>query len=331
MTKSPKEREIGGYFALELPGDSLPDWLRNSIGFRSARDAMLAALMNAHPRSVWAPNYICSAVNDVLAAYGASVKRYTLDANLGVPSDILVGEDEVIIVVDYFGISAPTVNSALDRYGPHRVLVDAAQSLYFTTDRDTTVVYSPRKFLGVPDGGLLVTNSVMPEPDEANEIESIFRSEHLLLRSAGLTSSGYASFQRAEQSLEKLTQESMSRLTRSLLQNANYMGSAKRRIENYRLIQSCLAHRGIMVRDLPESCVPLCCPIPCDEASHMRQRLANQGIFSPCYWPHIDVPADDIVGREMAGSTIFLPCDQRYSEDDMLYMVDTFFNFGQIR
>ena len=49
------------------------------------RSALAAVLLAALPGREWAPNFICGAVDETLRAIGADVRRYALDASLGVP------------------------------------------------------------------------------------------------------------------------------------------------------------------------------------------------------------------------------------------------------
>lgn len=312
---------IGGYFSLECTsGQGLP-WLRSAVGYQSARSAITAVLIAVKPRVVWVPNYICGAVNDALGATGVRVRRYELAADSGVPDHIDLGSSDWLICVDYFGISTSAINSALDRFGPERVLVDASQSLFYPVRPGGTAVYSPRKFVGVPDGGLLRSWLDLPPAREANELDSIARSQHLLIRLSGLVEVGYTQFRVAEGSLENCDPIAMSQLTRRLLESIDFCDVANRRIANYQKMAKELSCFNLKVPSLPEGAVPQCCPVFDVDAVRLRQCLASKSIFLPTYWPDSIIPETDAVANTLRDRTLFLPCDQRYSESEMTHVV----------
>ena len=167
------EIAIGGYFSWEQGAGTGLVWLRTAAGYQSARCAIVAALRAAQPVRVWAPHYICGAVNDALAASDVAVQRYPLSSEWGPPARLALETGDWLLCVDYFGICRPQIEMVLNKFGSERVLVDASQSLFHKTRAGETAVYSPRKFLGIPDGGLLTTELELPAPPEADEQEDL--------------------------------------------------------------------------------------------------------------------------------------------------------------
>jgi hypothetical protein len=312
-----EQMAIGGYFALERGvGAGLP-WIDEAIGYQSARSALAAALTTLRPSAIWAPNFICGAVNDSLRSIGAQVRRYVLTEALGVPDEVSLAATELLICVDYFGINAAAVDQALDRFGSDNILVDASQSLFFRPRHGGAAVYSPRKFVGIPDGGLLRTARRMPTAHEASEANSIRRSEHLLYRLAGLVDAGFAKFQEAEASLSGCEPVAISRLTDALLRSIDLENVAELRIRNYRHIAGLLHAAGIAAQSLPSGTVPLCLPVKCDDAIQVRSKLVAQRIFTPTYWADAVIPDADHVALKLRDHTVYLPCDQRYGEPEL--------------
>jgi hypothetical protein len=314
---------IGGYFGWENSTGGGLDWLRRATSYQSARCAIVAFLRVAKPKRIWVPNYICGAVNDALTAVGVSVKRYPLSSTWSVPSDLFLDAGDWLLCVDYFGICRTQTEAILERFGPERVLVDASQSLFHKPREKETAVYSPRKFVGVPDGGLLLTDLELPPPGEADEVSSLIRCKHLRSRSEGRVADGHLQFQTAEESLKNCEPMAMSKLTAALIDSVDAEGIAERRVANYGLLASQLSMYGTNVPELRSNTVPLCCPVADIEAPRKRKELAAKGIYTPSYWPDSIIPEDDTYGLRLRDATLFLPCDQRYAAPEMLQVVSS--------
>lgn len=308
---------IGGYFSLELGGGNGLPLFKSAIGYQSARSAMAAALIVANPKTVWVPYFICGVVNDMLHSIGINVRHYPLTENFGVPFDLELGAFDLLICADYFGMCGSKVNTAIEHYGAQRVLVDASQSLYFPPYAESTVVFSPRKFVGVPDGGLLFSPRKLPPLLPADETGSEFRSRHLLTRASGQVQAGFLEFQEAEKSLIGCGPYAMSTMTQTLLGTIDFNGIAVRRRANYKVLAAGLSANGFQTMALPPSAVPLCFPILDLNADVLRLQLASQRIFTPAYWPDASIPACDRVGALLRDRTLYLPCDQRYGTYEM--------------
>lgn len=308
---------IGGYFSLERgEGAGLP-FIDEAIGYQSGRSALAAVLSVASPKAVWAPHFICGSVNDTLLCLDLEVRRYALDETLGVPETVSPAATDLVLCVDYFGISSPGVERAIDRFGVDRVLVDASQSLFYRHRSGCTTIYSPRKFLGVPDGGLVLTSRHLPERCDPDETHSVARSQHLLYRLAGLVEAGYAKFLEAEESLAGCEPIALSRLTKTMLRSIDMETVAASRLHNYHCVADMLRSAGFAVPRPPPGTVPLCCPVQCNNATRVREQLATRRIFTPTYWSDAMIPEDDSVGRRLRDNTVYLPCDQRYGEIEM--------------
>jgi hypothetical protein len=311
------ENAIGGYFALELGGGRGIPWLDNAVGYQSARSALSAVLRATKPNAVWVPHYICGAVDDALRSASVTVRRYALSDALGVPIDLKVAATDTVICVDYFGICGAEVDRALDRFGSARVIVDASQSLFLSHRLGSIVIYSPRKFLGVPDGGLVLGAQQLAPLQAAIEGESIARSQHLLWRLAGYVEAGYGAFRAAEDSLSSCEPHAMSCLTHTLLRMADMDAVATKRVRNYERLAQLLDSEGFHVPSLPTDAIPLCCPVTCNNAASVRRELTSKRIFTPSYWPDAVLPEEDRAAHRLRDGTVYLPCDQRYGDAEM--------------
>lgn len=312
---------VGGYFPLELgTGRGLP-WLPEAVRFQSARAAISAFFEVVKPKRVWVPNYVCQAMTDALMYSGVSIYRYPLATNRAVPVELDLEPFDWLICVDYFGMTAGSIEEAVTRFGAERILLDASQSLFTSVTSKVSAVFSPRKFVGLPDGGLLRSKVPIVASKQADEASSISRCSHLLTRLSGAVEEGYSSFIDAEVSLNDCTPAAMSNLTQRLLDSIDFAEVKERRIRNYQWLYQTLTKLGFRGEYLPDGYVPLCYPVFGVDASLVRRRLAEKRIYLPNYWPGIELPPEDIHALELRDCTVFLPCDQRYTIEDLKRVV----------
>ena len=312
---------IGGYFGLELcTGKSLP-WMAEATAMQSGRMALVYALRDRPVGTLWLPNFYCPPARKSIEALGWNVRGYALSENLGCDSSVIPGSNDVVLLVDFFGLSGDVVHADMGRFKKTNIVIDAAMSLGFLPKIAVPTAYSARKFVGVPDGGWLCHPSGKIELEKPDEIASLARSMHLFRRLGGDRERGRVDFGCAEESLnEDVLPSSMSLLTRSLLASVNFPVVASRRRNNYIKLGEGLAQLGLEVRPLLDDAIPLCCPVTVHEASLKREQLAKVGVFCPRYWPNLEVEIDDFVAGNLLEDTLYLPIDQRYGEDQMRRM-----------
>lgn len=312
-------RSIGGYFELELPqrGKNLyPD----AFKYQSARAAFLAVLRAYMPKRVWLPKYICDAMLTPLQMEKIECVWYELDSQMAVSGEVHLETNDLLVYVNYFGLHNKNVYDLLRRFPSQQVVLDYSQSFFDSpTKAVLATIYSPRKFFGLPDGGLLVsklTDAVAPEQDKG----SIARSLHLLKRLDGSAEEGYADYQLAEQSLSDCEPKQMSRFTERILDSVNYDLVRNIRYENFLYLHLELGNINQFEIDLEEIVAPLCYPFITNDPA-LRLRMNANRIFVPVYW----VDALDRVGNEwsekMIKNLLPLPVDQRYRREDMKRIV----------
>jgi hypothetical protein len=130
---------------------------------------------------VWLPDYFCGQPVRSLAALGAELVFYPLTDTLQPAWDRCRGIDrppDIVVLVHYFGV--PSNASSARRFASEQraVLVeDAAHVLRpepGVGESGDFVVYSPHKWLAVPDGGILVIRG--SAPFAAADVQAALRS-----------------------------------------------------------------------------------------------------------------------------------------------------------
>lgn len=299
-----KRRGIGGYLGLEAGASR--GWRPTGHGFQSARAALFSLLSSRRPGRVWVPAYICGAVPDAIDKAGILRIPYELDDRLCVPDGLKVEADDIVLCVNYFGLCEEAVDRSIVAYGADRIVVDDAQALFSPPRECLGTIYSPRKFVGVPDGGYLVTSARIALP-ATQDAGSLPRTQHLILRHAAGAEAGYAHFRAAEQSLADPAPMRMSRLTMRLLKSIDFARVSRRRLANYHAYQAQLGTINLLRLPARVDAAPLYYPFVTTCAG-MSERLIARRIFVPSLWPESPFERHARAGQYL----VPLPLDQRY-------------------
>jgi hypothetical protein len=157
---------------------------------------------------------------------------YSIDTQFGIDINLSPAPDDLILYVNYFGICSQQVTNIMNRFNPKKIIIDNSQAFFSPPSPCLANIYSPRKFFGVPDGGILITNLAIKLPD-AVDLGSVARMKHLLTRLDLGPEQGYPYYQEAEESLCNLQPKRMSRVTTSLLESIDYHQARIQREENF--------------------------------------------------------------------------------------------------
>jgi hypothetical protein len=315
--------EIGGYFSLEVPlrSSSLSNLRTNAYYFQSARAALAALLIEVKPKRIFLPFFICDAVLSSVQCAGVEFEFYALSQSLNVLEEVHLNDTDVLLYVDYFGVSSANVKQVLRRFNPRQVIIDCSQSYFAHYPAALACIYSPRKFFGVPDGGILQTDFPLHNSYEQDQ-DSLARSAHLLTRLAQGAQAGYAAFQWAEQSLNDPYPRTMSQLTQHLLAACDEEQGKQIRLRNFAYLHQALSEINQLNLQPEGSTVPLCYPLLIQN-SELRPRLLQHGVFVATYWKDVLTRVDaNSCEALMTHYCLALPIDQRYSETHMQVIVD---------
>lgn len=304
-------QSMGGHFSALL--DSRKNLLPGNFLYESARSALYSLLKVAGPRCLHVPNYVCEAVLQAAAAADVEVKRYPLGSGFEIASELDVAPDELVLVVNYFGVCADAVERVGRKIPPQRIILDCSQAYFYSGRRYFSEIYSPRKFLPAADGGVLRCD-VSPdcEPSESSQA-SIERYQYLLQRVVGEPELSRELYLQAEHDLEAVSSRGMSIFTRRILETTDIDFIRLRRRENFSILEG-LKNVNLLSLDLGNQ-VPLCYPFMFKEGAKVRNKLLDMRIFTPKYWPGV-VPMSDFE-YSLLNEAVFLPIDHRYDAKRM--------------
>jgi len=306
--------EIGGYFGLDLPdiGDLYPD----TIKFQSARAAIRAVLECNDINRVLIPNYICSSIINSAIDAGVKIETYDLDDFLypkNIPS--LLPDQCVLIYVNYFGLCQHNITQLLNKISADKLIIDNSHALFSAATDALATIYSPRKFVGLPDGGLLKASPLLKiAPPLEVDSGSFERMRYLLTRMAYSAREGYMDFEKARISLMDSSPLAMSKLTQRLMKSICWEQVAESRRLNY----SRMALMMDSINDKKWICgvtdVPLCYPLTLSgcEISKIKAKLVELNVFTATYWldalPRVK---QNTIEDVLINNTLYLPIDQR--------------------
>jgi hypothetical protein len=308
---------MGGFFELELRRGQHP--YPHARAYNLARSAFQALLLAQQARRVWIPHFICSVMPDAARAVDVEVVRYGMNDLLEPAALPALGPREVFLYVNYFGLKDAYIRDTLAGQYGGALIVDNSQALFCAPVDGIPTLYSPRKFVGVPDGGWRVNGPCdleqLPPGNSANRFDA------LLGRLANGPEAHYADFQNTEEALGTEGMRGMSAITTRLLNSIDYDEIGRRRRANYSQLHDALgALNTFKALDLTPTAA-LCYPLllkDVQEAEKVSAALLKQRIYVPCYWR--DVLADSsapTLEQDMTRRLLPLPVDQRYGASDI--------------
>lgn len=331
---------IGGMFGLSEFMDAqctAPPFLRDRSAFlTNARSGIWLVIDRLSPGTVWMPSYLCPAMLFAPAVKGVGVRYFEIDDRLRVASSKWIEEireGDLVIFIDYFGWPCDAECAERVRAKGGWVLEDACQALLsdrIGTHADFTLL-SPHKFLGIPEGGILISHrpeidfsehELIPPPREwwLKAVSSLVLRREFDLH--GGERRWYTLFQEAEAGTPT-GNYSMSELSRALMMHGfDYGAIAERRVENYRILASRLGEIALFPK-LPDGVVPIGFPVRLKDRDAIRQSLFRKEIYPPVHWTLRDVVPESF-GRthELANEIMTVPCDQRCDAQDMDRVAD---------
>jgi hypothetical protein len=306
-------KEIGGYFGLELSNNS--EYHSDAVALNSARNSFEYILRVRMPKIVYISKYICDAMIEPLRKLNIKYVFYSIDNNLEITDLIDVKNDEMLVYTNYFGIKDEYSNCLAEKF-QQRIVIDCSQAFYYLPVSGEHVIYSPRKFFGVADGGYVITDKHLEQTLITDT--SYDRMGHLLKRIDLGAEAGYDDFKHNDNSLVGESIKKMSRLTERILHSVDYEAVRERRLDNFRLLHNTLISDNELIISIDRIDAPMIYPYKRARAKDIRERLIQNKIFVATYWPNVLKWCEETeLEYSLAEDIIPLPIDQRYDKDDM--------------
>lgn len=309
--------------------------------FRSGRDAMkaVASSVKAQYTRVLLPALCCESMVSPFTMHGFTPVFYKLQSDYKADvSDVKqkLNESTILVYGSYFGMD-PFDEETLERlhrlYPRSLFMEDRTQDILAPRENrkfiPNVTVASIRKWIPIPDGGLL-WGRVSAET-AYNDTFAILRKDAMVKKSQYLQSGDNAlkdTFRHMLAQASECLDESpaphaMTGESEQLLKTLDFERVYARRQENARALQKAVRpekDRLQLITETPEKST-LYFPILVKDQRKVQSELAKLGIYCPVIWP---VPEQALGVCEVAEFTaehmLGVPCDQRYTPEDMAYI-----------
>lgn len=304
-------RPIGGYFELELQHVSnVPH--ADGLFVNSGRNALEYILLALNPKKVYIPYFTCDVVLEPFNKHNIPYQFYHINESLELAEDIELKEGEYLLANNYYGIKDNYIQQLAERF-QGRMIVDNAQALY--AEETQHCFYSPRKFVGIPDSGIVVTDGCLEKELETDY--SYDRCSHHLKRYDLGSSAGYGDFRDNSHKLVMQPIFKTSVLTMRLLDSIDFEDVKAKRLKNFKMLDDALGASNRLTISLAPTSVPMVYPYLCKD-DNLREELISEQVFVATYWPNVfDWCKESDIEYKFAKYVLPLPCDQRYGEEDM--------------
>ncbi len=304
-------KEIGGYF--ELEHNCGKEYYSDLIALNTARNALVYVVRAKKYRKVYIPSFLCASVSGVLDRENISYNYYGVDKNFMPIFQDEMDEDEVMYIVNYYGIlDDNTIYMLQHKY--KRIVIDNTHAFFRKPLKDVDTIYSCRKFFGVPDGAYLSTNVYVDYSLQTDV--SYRRMEHILGRYEKSADEFYDAFKAIDESFKTLPLMHMSKLTHNLLKTISYSDCKRIRTENFALYARELGKQNKINISKMEGAFAY--PLYVASAQKLRRNLIEEKIYIPLLWPDVaDKCCEFDISEEYSQNILPLPCDQRVTRQDI--------------
>lgn len=307
--------------------------------YRSGRDALkaVAAEMARRYAYVLLPALCCESMVSPFIRYGFKPVFYRLNKDYTADlADVQskLNDSTILLYASYFGIDpfSPEQLSDLQKAFPDALfLEDRTQDILIPRTGgfapDVTIA-SIRKWTAIGDGGLLWSSKYTFDSGVTDTRFAHMRKTAMAQKSrylengdAALKDSYRHLLGEASQLLdEDSTVYAMTEESAALLARLDLPKMLSLRQENAKVLLTHLEGKLPLITKQPERST-LYFPILVDEQGYLQSALAKKGIYCPVIWP-VPKEADGVcpVAHYTADHMLGVPCDHRYTPEDMVWI-----------
>ena len=265
------QKEIGGFIELEIPQKRL--WYSGGVFLNSARNALRLAIRLYHIQKIHLPFYTCPVIWQAVKAENIEIIPYEINENL-MPKKSF-SKNACIFYIDYFGVCEKQSRKLSADY-PF-LFLDCAMSFY-APKIAAAQFYSPRKFFGVADGGILLSDK--KNPFQFKRDFSFNRFSHLIKRIEGGSNFAYNDFNLNDDQLLNAPILKMSRLTKKMLGGIDYENIQQKRLQNFNFLNTHLKNHNRFNLQKPNY-APMYYPFWHNKTPAIRREFLQNKIYCP--------------------------------------------------
>ena len=308
-------KEIGGYFEFEQCNGS--EYYPKALAVNCGRSAAVLLAKIRGYNTIYLPDYMCSSVKQAMIDNKIDYEIYSVGEDLKPVLDESLSDNEAIYIVNYYGQFRDDVIDYKRKW--KNVILDNAQDFFYCPGF-VDCIYTCRKFFGVADGGY-VTLSADCNTEEYNRLPvdvSFDRMRFVMGRFEKNASEFYKESVENNDVFIGKPLLKMSKLTNNLLRSIDYEFVKQTRTENFRFLHGRLSDlnefKSVKLVD-----GAFMYPLRITQGNDLRKELQQRKIYVPKLWPDVEQTG---IANKLADEIVPLPCDQRYTVEDMEYITD---------
>lgn len=313
------EKEYGGY--LEYPMYNNKIIHANALPLNFGRNCLRLLIQEKHIKMIWLPKYICNSVVDVCEEENVEIKYYSIDKQF-LPILDNFKMDEWIYICNYYGqVSREKLSNLHELY--INMIVDNVQAFFESPITGVDTLYSCRKWFGCSDGAFLYSDIQLRQNMEIDI--SGERMNYVIGRYETGAQSYYKEYVSREDKIATFPIKKMSKFTLNLLCSLDYAEIKKNRNENFEYLENGLnEYNEIDVKPIEGAFMY---PLLMKDGNRVKRELIKRKIYVPTFWSEVlDRCKENEYEYKLANDLVLLPVDQRYTRDDMQYIIDNVLN-----
>ena len=329
----------------ETFGQNTEEKYRGAYCLRSGRDALKTIAREYNDAVVLIPALACDSMVLPYKMYGHKIVFYKLNKDLEIELDSfypLLKENStkniLFLYMDYFGIKSIQDNQLISirKNFENIVFINDITHVFLTYNQEKNfeadyTIASLRKWINIPDGGLLWCKKGLKNTEFANDTSFAYkRLEAQQLRHSFFETGN----QNQKKEYRKIFSEvsdildnnpipaRMSKYSFELIKRTNFNEIFKIRQNNAKaLINVLKTCTKITIIQNNVSVSNLYAPFLIDNRDSKQQELNKLGIFNTIIWPLSETQMNECSNSKyIVNHMLAAPCDQRYTIEDMEYI-----------
>lgn len=300
--------------------------------FATARAALAALLVARRVKRLWLPAYVCRALVEGVTRAGVEPIWYGVDDRLNCDVEAVragLAPDDAVLTICWFGRPPEAKFQMLASDFPSLLIIeDRAQALDPGTGIPGAIrLYSPRKLLGVADGGLLV-GADLPAPPTQPGLPDLWTANDLRRADTeGRDPDTWFPVYRAREAAFDAEPRCCSDRTLAALDLVEIQPEADGRRRNWESLAAHLAPFALWSDPAPQF-APLAFPVVVPNAADFVAHLADRRIWAARHWEKLPSPRRFDAAHRLSARCVSLPLDGRYGRPEMMRIVDAVREFA---
>ena len=310
-------KEIGGYFGLEEYEGR--EYHPDALALNTGRNCLRYLIRSKNIQKLALPVYDCGVVEATALEEKVDIIHYDVAMDL-TPLVSDIDEDAWLYLVNYYGQNTEEIRKIAE--ARQNIIVDNAQAFFTEPMEKVDTLYTCRKYFGVPDGAYLYTDAPVMDLEEDHSGD---RRKWINGRYEYSASRYFEDYRNGEDQLQSLPIRKMSRLTHDLLRPINYEAVRTGREQNFMRLDSALKNINQLKPVMPQGPYMYPLLLKSKKAMKLRKYLVQHRIYSATLWPKLLDQDPESSAYRLAQGIVNLPCDQRYTAEDMDNIIQTVF------